>query len=77
MIDAYAAAGVDTSVADRGVRALVDVLLALGWGFALAAATLRLQAALGPAGSQPHGLIVGTALGAGFAVAVRALRGPV
>jgi phosphoribosylformylglycinamidine cyclo-ligase len=26
MIDAYAAAGVDTAVADRGVRALVDVL---------------------------------------------------
>ncbi len=61
----------------RGRSALADVLLALGWGFALAAATLRLQAALGPAGSQPHGLIVGTALGAGFAVAVRALRGPV
>jgi len=32
MIDAYAAAGVDTSVADRGVRALVDVLRAIDPG---------------------------------------------
>jgi len=32
MIDAYAAAGVDTSVADRGVRALVDVLRTIDTG---------------------------------------------
>ncbi len=32
MIDAYAAAGVDTSVADRGVRALVDVLATIDIG---------------------------------------------
>jgi phosphoribosylformylglycinamidine cyclo-ligase len=32
MIDAYAAAGVDTSVADRGVRALVDVLRTIDIG---------------------------------------------
>jgi phosphoribosylformylglycinamidine cyclo-ligase len=31
-IDAYAAAGVDTSVADRGVRALVDVLQTIDTG---------------------------------------------
>jgi phosphoribosylformylglycinamidine cyclo-ligase len=32
MIDAYAAAGVDTAVADRGVRALVDVLRTIDTG---------------------------------------------
>jgi phosphoribosylformylglycinamidine cyclo-ligase len=32
MIDAYAAAGVDTAVADRGVRALVDVLRTIDSG---------------------------------------------
>jgi phosphoribosylformylglycinamidine cyclo-ligase len=34
MSDAYAAAGVDTSVADRGVRALVDVLRTIDTGHA-------------------------------------------
>jgi len=32
MIDAYAAAGVDTGQADRGVRALVDVLRTIDIG---------------------------------------------
>src|SRR5581483_10687296 len=32
MIDAYAAAGVDTAQADRGVRALVDVLRTIDTG---------------------------------------------
>ena len=32
MIDAYAAAGVDTSIADRGVRALVDILRTIDTG---------------------------------------------
>ena len=73
----WAAAALALPILVRGANVALDALAAAGWAFALAAATLRAQALLGPAGPAPRGLIVASALGAVLAVAIRALRSPV
>jgi hypothetical protein len=63
----------------RGRNAALDVVAAVVWAAALAAAAPSLDAGLvaGAGHATPRGLIVGAVLGAAVAVAARALRGPV
>ncbi|HST32473.1 MAG TPA: serine/threonine-protein kinase [Solirubrobacteraceae bacterium] len=63
----------------RGRNAALDVVAAVAWAGALAAAAPALDAGLAAqsAHAAPRGAIVGAVLGAALAVASRALRGPV
>jgi hypothetical protein len=63
----------------RGRNAALDVVAAVVWAAALAAAAPSLGAGLvgHAAHATPRGAIVGAVLGAALAVAARALRGPV
>jgi eukaryotic-like serine/threonine-protein kinase len=63
----------------RGRSAVLDVLAAVTWSVALVAAAPALDAGLAAhsAYPSPRGAILGGILGAMFAVAARALRGPV
>ena len=63
----------------RGRSALLDLLAAAGWSAAIALATVRLAgvSAGHAVHAEPRGLILGSVLGGMFAVAARALRGPV
>jgi hypothetical protein len=63
----------------RGRNAALDVVAAVAWAGALAAAAPALDAGLAgqSAHATPRGAIVGAVLGAALAVASRALRGPV
>ncbi len=61
----------------RGAGAMRDALGAILWAAALAAATLRIQAALAPGAGLPRGLLAASALAAGAAVLARAISPPV
>jgi hypothetical protein len=63
----------------RGRSAALDVVAVTVWSAALAAAAPMLDSGLRSHGAypQPRGLVVGAVLGGLFAVAARALRGPV
>jgi hypothetical protein len=63
----------------RGRNAALDVVAAVAWAGALAAAAPAFDAGLTGQAAQatPRGAIVGAVLGAALAVASRALRGPV
>jgi hypothetical protein len=63
----------------RGRSVVLDVLAAVTWSVALVAAAPALDAGLAAhsADPSPRGAILGGILGAMFAVAARALRGPV
>jgi eukaryotic-like serine/threonine-protein kinase len=63
----------------RGRNAALDVVAAVAWAGALAAAAPAIDAGLAGQSAQatPRGAIVGAVLGAALAVASRALRGPV
>ncbi|HEY2767068.1 MAG TPA: serine/threonine-protein kinase [Solirubrobacteraceae bacterium] len=68
----------------RGRDVKRDALAAIGWAVALAGATPLLLAAAdgrspvaGASHATPHGLLLGTACGAAFAICARALRGGV
>jgi hypothetical protein len=63
----------------RGRRAALDVVAVTMWSAALAAAAPLLDGGLagGATHASPRGAVLGAVLGAVFAVAARALRGPV
>ena len=63
----------------RGRRAALDVVAVTMWSAAMAAAAPMLDRGLlaSAAHPSPHGAVLGAVLGAVFAVAARALRGPV
>jgi hypothetical protein len=63
----------------RGRSAALDVVAAVVWSAALAAAAPSFDAGLAGHAAQPspHGAIIGAVLGGALAVAARALRGPV
>jgi len=63
----------------RGRRAALDIVAVTSWSAALAVAAPLLDRGLasGAAHASPRGAVLGAVLGAVFAVAVRALRGPV
>lgn len=77
MLWALAAASLPWLV--RGGGALLDALAAAAWTAALLAATPYLAAPSTRAGAvgHPRGLVLGALVGAGVAIAARALRGPV
>ena len=63
----------------RGRSAILDLIAAALWSTAIALAGMRLDGGLTghPLHTEPRGLILGSVLGGMFAVAARALRGPV
>jgi eukaryotic-like serine/threonine-protein kinase len=63
----------------RGRKAALDVVAVVIWSAALAAAAPALDAGLvrQPTYPSPHGIVLGAVVGALFALAARALRGPV
>jgi hypothetical protein len=75
----WAAAAVALPLLVRGRSAALDVVSAVVWSAALAAAAPSVDAGLAGHAAQPapRGAIVGAVLGATLAVAARALRGPV
>jgi hypothetical protein len=75
----WAAAAALLPLLVRGRGAALDVVAVTAWTAALIAVTSRLDSSLasGVATATPRGLVLGALLGAVFAVAARALRGPV
>jgi hypothetical protein len=75
----WAGAAVALPLLVRGRSAALDVVAAVVWTAALAAAAPLLDGGLANRAAQatPRGLVLGAVLGAAFAVAARALRGPV
>jgi hypothetical protein len=75
----WAAGAVLLPLLVRGRNAVLDLVAAVAWAAALAAAAPTLDAGLAgqSAHATPRGAIVGAVLGAALAVASRALRGPV
>jgi hypothetical protein len=75
----WAAGAVCLPLIVRGRRAALDIVAVTTWSAGLAAAAPMLDAGLssGAAHASPRGVVLGAVLGALFAVASRALRGPV
>ncbi|HEX4484488.1 MAG TPA: serine/threonine-protein kinase [Solirubrobacteraceae bacterium] len=75
----WAAAAALLPLLVRGRGAALDVVAVTVWTAALIAVTSRLDSSLatGAAAATPRGLALGAVLGGVFAVAARALRGPV
>ena len=75
----WAAGAVSLPLLVRGRSAALDVIAAVVWSAALASAAPLVDGGLAAhaAHPSPRGAVLGAILGAMFAVAARALRGPV